>query len=380
MRETTGRRAKRSAAAKYGVGVPPIWADALGRAGIRSAQALLVIGLASVLLWAATRIPIVIIPVLIALILASAISPLVHWLAAHHWPQALAVLGSFVAILAVFGGVITGVVLLIRAQSKELAARADDGIERLHETLNNGPYPVSDTQITAVRDAVQKFLTSSAFGTEALTGLRVGGEIGVGAILMAVILFFMLKDGQKIRDFLFGFLPGQHRTKAYLAAGRATVVLGGYVRGTSVIALIDGLIVGVALIIMQIPLALPLGVFVFIGGFIPIIGATVAGTLAVLVALIFNGPIPALVILAVIIAANQLEHHVLQPFLMGKVLSIHGLAILVALAAGTTLAGLIGALLAVPVTAVGWTIIKTWSGRDKPDPEPVRDPTGGAVI
>ncbi|MCY0906031.1 AI-2E family transporter [Arthrobacter sp. H14-L1] len=376
MHQRIIRKDKRSAAEEDGVGTPPIWADALGRAGIRSAQTLLVIGLAAVLLWMVTRIPIVIIPVLIALILASAISPLVHLLAAHHWPQALAVLASFVAILAVFGGVIAGVVVLIRAQSKELAARADEGIERLHDTLNNGPYPVSDNQLSAVRDAAAKFLSSSAFGTEALTGLRVVGEIGVGGILMAVILFFMLKDGQKIRDFLFGFLPGQHRTKAYLAAGRATVVLGGYVRGTSVIALIDGLIVEVALIIMQIPLALPLGVFVFIGGFIPIIGATVAGTLAVLVALVFNGPVPALVVLIVIIAANQLEHHVLQPFLMGKVLSIHGLAILLALAAGTTLAGLIGALLAVPVTAVGWTFIKTWTGRDNADPSTAQDRMG----
>ena len=213
---------------------------------------------------------------------------------------------------------------------------------------------------------MQKFITSSAFGTEALTGLRVVGEIGVGAVLMAVILFFFLKDGQKIRDFLFGFLPPRQRRKAHTAAERSTVVLGGYLRGTSLIALIDGLIVGIAVAIMQIPLAVPLGVFVFIGGFIPIIGATVAGSLAVLVALIFNGPIAALVVLAIIVGVNQLEHHLLQPLLMGKVLSIHGLVILLALAAGSTLAGLVGALLAVPLTAVGWTIIKTWLEQESP--------------
>ncbi|HEV7167260.1 MAG TPA: AI-2E family transporter [Micrococcaceae bacterium] len=357
----------------------PIWADGLGRAGIRSAQALLVIALVWVIVWAITRVPLVIIPVLIALILASAISPLVHWLTGHRWPRAVAVLASFVAILVAFGGVITGIVLFIRSQSKDLAAKADDGIDRLHGLLNNGPYPVSDAQISSIRESVQKFITSNTFGTEALTGLRVAGEISAGTVLMAVILFFMLKDGQKIRDFLFGFLPSGHRGKAHRAAARSTVVLGGYVRGTFLIALTDGVIVGVALAIMQVPLALPLGVFVFIGGFIPIVGATAAGTLAVVVALVFNGPVPALVVLAVIVAANQLEHHVLQPFLMGRVLSIHGLAILLALAAGTTLAGLIGALLAVPLTAVAWTIIKTWSRQHDAETEAI-DEEQGAVV
>ncbi|MCZ2404876.1 AI-2E family transporter [Paenarthrobacter sp. Z7-10] len=369
-----------SPASKYRAGLPPIWADGLGRSSIRCAQALLVIALAWVILWSATRVPLVIIPVLIALILASAISPLVHWLTGHSWPRALAVLASFVAILVVFGGVITGIVFLIRSESKNLVIKADDGIDRLHSLLNDGPYPVSDSQINTIRNAVQKFITSSTFGTEALSGLRIAGEIGAGAVLMAVILFFMLKDGQAIREFLFGFLPLDHGRRAHRAAERSTVVLGGYVRGTSLVALTDGVIVGIALAILQVPLALPLGVFVFIGGFIPIVGATAAGTLAVLVALIFNGPVPALVVLIVIIGANQLEHHVLQPFLMGKVLSIHGLAILLALAAGTTLAGLIGALLAVPLTAVGWTIIKTWSGRDLPGPEPIDDSAEGAVV
>ena len=348
-----------------------IWSDGWGRSAIRSAQALLIIALICFIIWAITRVPLVIIPILIALILASAISPLVHWLTRHRWPRALAVISSFVAILAVFGGAVTGVVFLIRSQSKDLVSRADDGIDRLHDLLTNGPYAITDVQINSIRGSVQKFITSSAFGTEALTGLRVAGDIGVGAVLMAVILFFFLKDGQRIRDFLFDFLPVTQRTKAHTAAERSTVVLGGYLRGTSLIALIDGLIVGLGLAIMQVPLAVPLGVFVFIGGFIPIIGATAAGSLAVLVALIFNGPIPAVVVLAIVVGVNQLEHHLLQPLLMGKVLRIHGLVILLALAAGSTLAGLFGALLAVPLTAVGWTILKTWSESETPLPRPM---------
>jgi predicted PurR-regulated permease PerM len=348
---------------RWAQGLPAIWGDAWGRSAIRSAQALLVLTLVAVVIWALTRVPLVLTPIMLALILASAISPMVHWLARHRWPRTVAVLTSFVAILAVFGGVITGVVFLIRSQSKDLVSQADIGIDRLHGLLVQGPYPVTDAQINSIRDALQKFILSATFGNEALTGLRVAAEVAVGAVLMAVILFFLLKDGEKIRNFLLGFLPPAQRTKAHAAADHGAVVLGGYVRGTALVALTDAVIIGVALAIMRVPLTLPLAVFVFIGGFIPIVGATAAGTLAVVVALIFNGPVPALVVVIVLIGANQLEHHVLQPFLMGKVLRIHGLAILLALAAGTTLAGLVGALLAVPLTAVGWSIIKVWTGR-----------------
>ncbi len=360
-----------------------IWADGLGRSAIRSAQALLILTLVATVIWALTQIPVVITPILIALILASAISPLVHWLTVHRWPRAAAVLTSLVAILAVFGSVITGIVFLIRSQANELAAKADVGIDRLHGFIIQGPYPISDAEINSIRDAVQRFVLSAAFGNEALTGLRVAAEVAVGAILMAVILFFFLKDGEKIHDFLIGFLPASQRAKAHVAVGQGAVVLGGYVRGTALVALVDALIIGLALAILRVPLALPLAVFVFIGGFIPIMGATAAGTLAVLAALIFNGPVPALVVFIVLVAANQLEHHILQPLLMGKVLRIHGLAILLALAAGTTLAGLVGALLAVPLTAVGWTIIKVWTGRGTPTtdllPPDAGEPTAAAA-
>ncbi|MET3809152.1 AI-2E family transporter [Arthrobacter sp. UYEF3] len=348
-------------------GLPPIWADGLGRASIRSVQALTVAALGWAIVWAATRVPLVLIPVLIALILAAAIAPLVRWLTGHNWPRALAVVAAFLAILAVFGGVITGIVFLVRAQSKDLVAKFTVGIDRLHAFLNSGPVPVSDAQILAARESVQKFFTSSSFGTEALTGARTVGEILAGMILMAVTLFFFLKDGAKIRAFVIGFLPERHRGRALVSTERSAVVLGGYVRGTALIAATDGLVVGIALAILGVPLALPLGAFVFIGGFIPIVGATAAGTLAVGVALISNGPVTAIVVLAAVVGANQLEHHFLQPVLMGKVLRIHGLAILLALAAGTILAGIVGALLAVPLTAVGWTMIKTWSGRDAGD-------------
>jgi predicted PurR-regulated permease PerM len=368
-----------TASPKPHTGVAVIWSDGLGRAGIRSAQALLVIALAWTVLWALGRVPFVVIPVTIALILAAAISPLVRWLTGHGLPKGLSVAASFVGILALFAGVVTGIVFLIRAQSKELVTRFTAGLEELHAFLNTGPVKVSDEQLNSARDSIQKFFTSNDIAAQALTGARTVGEILAGIALMAVILFFFLKDGEKIRSFLFGFMPAGYRAKAHLAVERSAAVLGGYVRGTALVAASNGLIVGTALAIMGVPLALPLGVFVFIGGFIPIVGSTAAGTLAVGVALISNGPATALIVLAVIIGVNQLEHHFLQPFLMGKVLSIHGLAILLALAAGSVLAGIVGALLAVPVTAVGWTVIKTWSGRDDTQTKAIDSEEGAAV-
>ncbi|GAB3272732.1 AI-2E family transporter [Sinomonas notoginsengisoli] len=353
-----------------------LFTDPLGRAGIRSVQALAVGALLWAVVWILLRIPLVVIPVVIAGILACAILPLVRWLHRRGWPRALAVLASFVAILVVFGGIITGIVFLIRAQAHELAERFTTGLEQLHTFLNNGPARVSDEQITQAKDSIQHFFTSGSIGAEALTGARTAGEIITSLILMAVILFFFLKDGRQILEFVLWFMPPSHRQKAYLAAERSTHVLGGYVRGTALVAAADAIIVGIGLLILQVPLAVPLAVFIFIGGFIPILGATLAGFLAVGIALISNGPGVALIVLIVVLAANQIEHHLLQPLLMGRVLSIHGLGIILALASGTVLAGIIGALLAVPTTAVAWSIIKTFTGRGETTEATATGPAG----
>jgi predicted PurR-regulated permease PerM len=339
-----------------------LWTDSLGRAAVRSIQVLAVGAVAWAAVAAATRVPLVTTPVLIALILASAMAPVVRWLAGHGWPRALAVLSSFLVILAVAAGVIGGIVTLVRQQSSALAVRAEAGIAELQKTITTGPLPFSRDQINAAQSEFQKFLSGGSLGADALTGLRTAGEIAAGTVLTAVILFFFLKDGERIRNFLIGFLPAARRGTAHLAAERSLLVLGGYVRGTLIIAAIDAVMVLAGLLILRVPLALPLAAVVFLGGFVPIIGATAAGSLAVLVALVENGPVPALLVLIILVVANQFEHHILQPFFMGRVLRIHGLVIILALAAGATLAGVIGALLAVPLTAVGWTIYRTLAG------------------
>jgi predicted PurR-regulated permease PerM len=355
-----------------------LWADGLGRASIRALQTLSLLALAWVLVVAATRVPLVTIPVLVALILASAMAPAVRWLAARGFPRALAVLSSFLVILAVAAGVVGGIIALVRQQASVLAARAEAGIGQLQQFITTGPVALTNAQIDAARSEFQKFLAGGTLGADALTGLRTAGEIAAGTVLTAVILFFFLKDGEKIRTFMIGFLPGNHQGKAQLAAERSLLVLGGYVRGTLIIAAIDAILVLVGLLVLRVPLAVPLAAVVFLGGFIPIIGATTAGSLAVLVALVENGPVPALIVLIILVAANQFEHHILQPVFMGRVLRIHGLVIILALTAGATLAGVVGALLAVPLAAVGWTIYRTLAEREAPAAEPLT-PSGPGV-
>ena len=156
--------------------------------------------------------------------------------------------------------------------------------------------------------------------------------------------------------------------KARRVGERSLNVLGGYVRGTSIVALVDAFFIGLALVIMGVPLALPLAALTFIGAFIPLIGATLAGILAALVALVANGPLAALIVIIVVIVVNQLEGNFLQPVVMGQALNVHALVILLALTAGTILAGIIGAILSVPLVAVGWAAIKAWNsgGRHHP--------------
>jgi len=350
---------------------PGPWSDGLGRASIRCAQALLVLALVSVLVYALTRVTLIVIPVIIALILAAAIAPLVTWLRRRGWPAAAATGVSFLGMLAVFGGVVTGIIFAVRSEWPTLVEKAGAGFDQLYAVVKSGPFPVDDAAIQNARDKVLDFLGSNAFTSGAISGLGAATQFATGFVLMAVVLFYFLKDAGKIWAFVLRPFTGERRAKAELAGVRSLQVLGGYVRGTAAVAGVDAVVIGGALLVMRVPLALPLAVITFIGGFIPIVGATAAGALAVLVALVSNGPVAALIVLAVVVGINQLEGNFLQPVLMGNALKVHGLVILLALTAGTILAGIVGAVLAVPLAAVGWAVVKVWIGEDTAGPEPV---------
>lgn len=351
------------------------WGDGLGHAALRSAQTLLVLLLVSIGVFALTRLSLVVIPVLLALILSAAIAPFVNWLRRKGWPGALATGVSFLLLLAVFGGLLTGIVFAIRSEWSTLVDQATEGFNQLHDFVQSGPFAIDSNAIEEGRDAVLDFATSSTVGSGAIAGLSAAGSFATGFVLMAVVLFYFLKDGDRIWAFMLRWFHGERLEKARLSGARAMEVLGGYVRGTAIVAAVDAVCIGAALFILGVPLALPLSVIVFVGSFIPLVGATAAGVLAALIALVANGPVVALIVVVVIIAVNQLEGNFLQPVVMGKTLSIHALVILLALTAGTILAGIIGAILSVPIAAVTWAVIKVWTGEDTGDPaEPAEVP------
>ncbi|MFC9350629.1 AI-2E family transporter [Arthrobacter sp. NPDC057013] len=341
-----------------------LWSDNLGRAGIRCGQILLVLAVAAVSIYGLLQVRLLVIPVLIALILAAAIGPFVNLLRRRGLPGGAATAVAFAALLLLLAALGTVIYFSVRSQWSELVQQASEGLDELESLLLSGPVPIDREQLNQAREGAVQFATSSQVRSGAITGLSVVTEFLAGASLMVVILFFFLKDGARIWNFLLRPFSGEREARLRRVGQRTLEVLGGYVRGTAIVALVDTVAIGAALLIMQVPLAIPLAIIVFIGAFIPLVGATFAGILAALVALVANGPVAALIAVAVVIAVNQLEGDLLQPVVMGKSLQLHALVILMALTAGTILAGIIGAVLAVPLAAVAWAIIQVWTAED----------------
>ncbi|HEV7950042.1 MAG TPA: AI-2E family transporter [Glaciihabitans sp.] len=335
--------------------------DRVGWLGLRSIQILLIIALAGVVVYGLVQLKLVVIPVLIALIVAAAASPVIKWLRRRGFSAMLAAWTTLITGLLIFGGIITMIVFAVQDQWGDLASSATDGIDQLQEFLLQGPLPIEQEQIDEARQGLIDFATSSQFGTGALAGATVVGELVTGAVLGVVILFFFLKDGSTIWNFFLSPLHGDRYDRGVRIGKTSVRVLGGYVRGTATIAFVDAAAIGIGLVVLGVPLALPLAVLVFLGAFIPIVGATASGILAALVALVANGWVVALIVLAIVILVNQLEGNFLQPVVMAQSLKLHPLVILVALTAGTILGGIVGAILSVPIAAVVWAIAKVWN-------------------
>ncbi len=350
------------------------WADSLGRAGSRAAQTLLVAAVVVGLVWILLRIKVVVIAAMVALILASAVGPVVKWLERKGWSNLLATLTAFLGILLLLGGVITGIVLTVRSQWDTLTSQASEGWNELRRLLESTPLPVDTASIDAALRRATDFVTSGSFAGSALSGLSAAASFVTGLVLMIVILFFFLKDGEKMWNFALRWFRGERRAKLAESVDRGAQVLGGYVRGTAFVALVDAVLIGGALLVLGVPLAVPLAVLVFVTAFIPVVGATIAGIIAALVALVTNGPVIALIVVAVIIAVNQIEGNILQPIIMGRTLSLHALMVLLALTVGTLVGGIFGAILAVPYTAVAWAVIQVWSSRYQVGDDPVLGP------
>jgi predicted PurR-regulated permease PerM len=347
-------------------GARKAWSDAFGGLATRCLQVIIVLVIVIGIVYAASTISVVTIPVLIALIIASAMHPVVSWLRRHRVPSVVATLIVLLGVLAVLGLVGWLIVVAVESQWSDLQKSAVDGFQQLQKGVTSLPFSISDKQIDDATKTVTDFVTSAKFGSGALAGASATANFLTGLVLMIVVLFFFLKDGPKIWEFLLRPFTGTRYARARRVGDRVVSTLGGYVRGTATVAAVDAIGIGVSIAILGVPLALPLAVVVFITAFIPIVGATAAGILAALVALVTLGPAQALIVVVIVVVVNQLEGNLLQPVLMGRTLQLHGLVILVGLTAGTVLAGITGAVMSVPLLAAAWGAVQVWDGPDTP--------------
>ena len=347
--------------------------------GLRIAAAwawrLLVLGLLGLaVIWIVDRLRLVLIPLAIALLLSALLAPAVGWLLRARFPRSAATAIVLVAGLAAVVGTLTLVVNRFIVGVPDLTDRASAGVRQIQDWLREGPLHLSDRQLDQAIEAGQQWIDDN---TETLTSGAVSTaatvfEVLTGTLLVLFATFFFLRDGGRIWRFLVRIVPAPARASMFGAGEAAWGTLAAYVRATVLVAFIDALGIGLALLILQVPLAVPLAALVFLGAFIPIVGATLSGTVAVLVALVGNGAVTALILLAAVIAVQQLEGHVLQPLIMGRAVAIHPLAVIVAIACGVVLAGIIGALVAVPIVAVLNTGVRRLiEHRREPPPEAV---------
>lgn len=315
---------------------------------------LVVIGAIGVIVWVAGYLSVVVFPVAIALLLSALLAPVVDRLNRWHVPRGLATAIALVGGLAVVGGVLTFVIDEFSAGLPQLATQVNQSIGTISSWLENGPLHLSQKQLQTV---LSKFVSSIGANTDALTSgalttAATVGEVLAGMLLTLFTTIFFLHDGAAIWSFVIRAVPENIRDRVNVAGRRGFSSLVAYVRATAEVAIVDAVGIGVGIAIVGVPLAAPLGALVFLAAFVPIVGAVIAGAVAVLVALVAKGLLAALIVLLIVIAVMQLESHILQPWLLGRAVRLHPLAVVLSIATGLAVGGIAGGLLAVPLLAV----------------------------
>lgn len=315
---------------------------------------IIVLAAIAAIAWIVGRLAIVVIPVAIALLLSALMAPIVAYLSARRVPRGLATALVLIGGLVVVGGVLTFVITEFVNGVPKLAQQVSQSLQQISHWLETGPLHLTQQQLSNFVNQVVKSLGAdqSALTNGALTTAVTVGEMATAALLTLFTLIFFLHDGNKVWTFTIKIVPADVRDRVDVAGRRGFASLVSYVRATAAVAVVDAVGIGIGLAIVRVPLAAPLAALVFLAAFIPIVGAVIAGAVAVLVALVANGFVPALIVLAIVIAVMQLESHILQPLLLGRAVRLHPLAVVLAIATGVTVGGIAGGLLAVPILAV----------------------------
>ncbi|MGW6619800.1 AI-2E family transporter [Nocardia sp. NPDC055002] len=306
------------------------------------------------------RLWVVLLPVALAIVVTTILWPLTRWLTRRKLAPALAASITLLGFVALLAGVVALIVPSVADQAPQLADKATDGVNQVRDWIQGPPLRIRDEQLDSAVEAIVGRLQSSGaqIANGVFTGVSTATSVLITVFLVLVLVFFFLKDGPRFLPWMhqvFGNRSGRH-VEAVLE--RVWATLGGFIRTQAIVSMVDALLIGASLFILDVPLALVLSVITFIGGFIPMVGAFVAGALAVLVALVGNGLTTALIVLGIVIAVQQLEGNVLQPVLQSRSMELHAVIVLLAVTAGGSLYGITGAFLAVPVVAMIAVIIR----------------------
>ncbi|WP_329321462.1 AI-2E family transporter [Streptomyces sp. NBC_01715] len=312
-----------------------------------------------VLMRVISAVQLVVLAFVAALLITALLQPTVARLKRAGFPRGLAT-----ALTAILGFVIMGlvgwfVVWQVQENIDNLSDQIQDGIDELRKWLLNSPFHVTDKQINEIaknlRDAIGA--NTDQITSAGLEGVTVIVEALTGILLTMFSTLFLLYDGKRIWEWTLKLVPAAARPGVAGAGPRAWRTLTAYVRGTVIVALIDAIFIGLGIYFLDVPMAVPLAVFIFLFAFIPLVGAVVSGALAVVVAVVTQGVFTALMTLLVVLAVQQIEGHILQPFILGRAVRVHPLAVVLSVAAGGLVAGIGGAVVAVPLVAVTNTVV-----------------------
>lgn len=308
----------------------------------------------AVLVWALSKVLVVVLPLVVALFLTAILQPLVNGLEGRGVKRMLATWIVLLGSIALVVGVVLALTPSVRDQFEDLGPTLRESRQKIEDWLQDGPLELSADEIERYyqRGIDELGARSSELTTRAAEAATIVAETIAGILLALVLTFFIVKDGPKMTAFGLRQVNPAHADLARGVAGRAWKVVGGFIRGTATIGLIEAVSTGIAFWIVGVPLVLPLALLFFVGAFFPLVGAVVAGIIAALVALVGGGVVKALIVVGIVLFVQQVESDLLAPLVLSKAVFLHPVVILLVLSAGAVVAGLVGAFLAVPVTAV----------------------------
>jgi predicted PurR-regulated permease PerM len=331
----------------------PRWLD---QAAALSWRFLLVAAAVAVVIVALSRLVAVVIPVVVATMFATVLIPPVRWLRRHRWPALAATWVVFLIALAAFAGLMTWLVPTIASEITSVGNTATRGVHKVQHWLVTGPFDLSRRDVRHYTNEVGDYFSSHAGGF-AVQGATLAIEIIVGALLSLVVAFFLVKDADKITASALRLVGDRAAQHCRALGAQCWANLSGYIRGTTVNGLINGVLMTIGLFALGLPLAVPIGVLTFFGGYLPIVGSIVTGGLAALIALVVRGPVTALIVIGMTIVIHNVEAYLIGPLILGRAVHLHPLVVVLAQVAGAVIAGVIGAFVAVPMVAIAVTVV-----------------------